>query len=150
MASLQSFFKFSEMEYTPNVFKSESALFHNYIKTAETDLHHVKPVFDLHALERAGNTSIKNLGHSGLLAAASIPISVQSLEFVIACIKHYNPATREIQSANGRLICSLKPDMVEKCFSIPPWPESVTLSRDECEKMWNMHKDKYSKKMVLK
>lgn len=108
------------MEYTPNVFKTESALYHDFIKTAETDLHHIKPVFDLHALESASNTLISNLGHSGLLIAASIPILVQSLEFVIACIKHYNPATREIQSVDGRLICSLKPDMIELAQKMPP------------------------------
>lgn len=138
------------MEYTPNDFKTKSVLYHDFIKTAKTDLHHIKPVFDLRALENAGSTAIKNLGHSGLLTAASIPISVQSLEFVIACIKHYNLATREIHSVDGRVICNLKPDTIEKCFSIPPWPESVTISKGECGRIWHMHKEKYSKNIAQK
>ena len=129
-------------------YKVKSALYQDYLKTFETNLHNVNPVFDLHALEEAGNVTIRHLNHSGLLAAASFLVSTQSLEFVIACVKHYNPATREIKAVDGRVLCSFKPKDIERCFSIPPWPQNLIISIEECEKTWLAHKDKYRKKVA--
>lgn len=118
-------------------FRTKSTLYHDFIKTFETNLHHINPMFDLLALEDARNIVVRHLGHFGLLAVASIPISVQSLEFLIACVKHYNPN----QAADGRVVCSLKSNVVEKCFSIPPWSENLVahaqrqLLEENCTKM---------------
>jgi hypothetical protein len=138
------------MQYAPMEYKTKSALYQDFLKTFETDLHNVNPVFDLRALGDASNVTIKHLNHSSLLAAASILISVQSLEFVIACIKHYNSTTREIQAIDGRVLCSLKPKVIEKCFSIPLWPQNLIFSIEECEKTWFAQKDKYKKKVAQK
>jgi hypothetical protein len=111
-------------------------LYQDYLKTFETDLHNVNPVFDLRALEDVGNVTIKHLNHSSLLAATSFPISAQSFEFVIACVKHYNLTTREIKAIDECVLCSFKPKVIEKCFSIPPWPQNLIISIEECEKTW--------------
>lgn len=70
----------------------------------------------------------------------SIPITLQSVELVIACIKHCNPTTREIRSVDGRIICSLKPNDIEKCFDIPPCPTSKVISVTECDKAFEAAK----------
>lgn len=91
---------------------------------------------------------IQNIQQSGLLEAASIPIFVHCVEFVMSRIKHYNSTTREIVSVDGQVICSLKPEDIERSFGIPQHPNSLVISMEQCEQAFNADMDKCQKKMA--
>lgn len=55
---------------------------------------------------------------SGIVSADGFPPTVQCLELILECAKHYNPERRAILTSNGKLLANLTTGAIGETFGI--------------------------------
>lgn len=69
-------FNFFMMQYSQVKYKTKTVLYHDFLKTIDTDLHQVNLEVDSEDLEGMDQIMLQNIEESRLLEATSIPITL--------------------------------------------------------------------------
>ncbi|KAH9290950.1 hypothetical protein KI387_035067, partial [Taxus chinensis] len=76
------------------------------------------------------------------------PISVQCADTVLSCGAHFDPSSRELTNVHGQLIAKLDTIAIGTALRIPEMENSIVVSRDQAQAMFDQDSDKYKTRVA--
>ena len=109
----------------------------------DTKIGHVDVADFLQRIEAPATHEMKRIKRSNIHLVSTFPMAAIEPDFVYGCARRFTPKTRNIKDADGKVVISLDPEVIEQIFKVPRKSECVDLTKDSSLACWNEQKSNY-------